>query len=1251
MKPLSPETCRRLLSPTLSQAEARGILSFIGFADSRAAYRSLQRMSQDAPTRAALSQFLPKLLQSLSSAASPNRTLVSVERFTRSVPNRLSLYRQLSDNPRAVEILVTLMAGSQFLSEILLRNPEYFKRLIQHRELAQAQTPLDFYTKTKAAIANIAAPEEQLNALRRFQRWQLLRIGASDLLGLLDLITVTAQLSHLADALLKGCLDIAAQQTNTNPQGFVVLGMGKLGGQELNYSSDIDLLFLSRSNAAAYERLGKRLIDTLTQVTAEGFLYRVDMRLRPWGKMGALVTSLDGHVKYLQQHALLWEKQALIKARVIAGDEAVGQTFLRRAQPLIYAYSADVARADVRAMKTRIEETLAKRGRDWGEVKLGQGSIRDIEFITQYLQLAHGDAHPEIRSPNTLQALSSLLAANFISPDEYRILSDGYTFLRPVEHWLQMMHFRQTHTLPKDPVAINDLAHRLGFQGRKAGENFLARYQQHTIAIRLVYQAHLEEKLTAPPPDDKAPDELADHLARLSPDYAKSFSRRDIQRHAFLARQIAPDNLVEVEAIPLEDHRWQVTIVGYDYLGELSMICGLFFVHNFDILEGQVFTYRAGERGSGGVGEQGSRGVGEWGSAKNTPRASTPLPPYPPTPLHPHPLPHKNAGRQKIFDVFTVRPVGEDVSMSFWGRYAKDLRELLELLEAGKQHKAQGKLAKRMAVLFEKSKASNVTLYPIDIDIDNKSSPRATALRIETVDTIGFLYEFSNALALRGLHIARVNIGSSGNRVQDTLYITNARGKKITNPQEQRELRAAAVLTKHFTHLLPNAPNPEAALLSFREFLQTLFSRPNWPDQFVSLEQPHALDALARLLGVSEFLWNDFLRMQYLNLLPMVHNTGALAAAKSKDALRAELQAALQAASTGKAARKALNVFKDREMFRIDMRHITGQTAKFGQFSAELTNLAEVVVEAAYLLCRNELTARYGEPRLDNGAPNPMSVCALGKCGGQELGFASDIELLFVYQGSGQTDGNKRITAFEFYEKLVTNVAKAIRAKQEGIFEVDLRLRPYGSAGSLAVSLASFQRYYAPDGPVWAYERQALVKLRPIAGDETFGKRLLALRDRFVYSGEAFDAAAMRSIRERQIRHLVRPGAFNAKHSPGGLVDVEYLVQGLQITHGAQNPALRLSNTRQAMTALHQAGILSDEDYRRLREAHIFLRRLINALRMVHGNAKDLTLPPADSEEFAFLARRLNYGNHTARLSQDLNRHTGFAQEINRRLL
>jgi glutamate-ammonia-ligase adenylyltransferase len=236
------------------------------------------------------------------------------------------------------------------------------------------------------------------------------------------------------------------------------------------------------------------------------------------------------------------------------------------------------------------------------------------------------------------------------------------------------------------------------------------------------------------------------------------------------------------------------------------------------------------------------------------------------------------------------------------------------------------------------------------------------------------------------------------------------------------------------------------------------------------------------------------------------------------------------------------------------------------------------------------------------------------------------------------------VTSAEFFEKLVQTTVSAIRAKREGIFEIDLQLRPFGKVSSMAVSLEAFRRYFAPDGPAWAYERQALVKLRPIAGDAALGKQVATLRDEFVYTGEPFDVTAMRAMRERQIRHFVTGGTFNAKFSPGGLADLEYLVQGLQITHGHHDSSLCVTNTREAMAALAAAGVLSPDDYTRLRKAHTFLRWLIDALRVVRGNAKDVTIPSLDSQEFAFLARRLRYGGDAAQLRDELTRYTTSVQ-------
>jgi glutamate-ammonia-ligase adenylyltransferase len=258
---------------------------------------------------------------------------------------------------------------------------------------------------------------------------------------------------------------------------------------------------------------------------------------------------------------------------------------------------------------------------------------------------------------------------------------------------------------------------------------------------------------------------------------------------------------------------------------------------------------------------------------------------------------------------------------------------------------------------------------------------------------------------------------------------------------------------------------------------------------------------------------------------------------------------------------------------------------------------------------------------------------------------------MFIYEDNGKTDGPEVISTTEFYLKVVETFTQTIEARREGIFQIDLRLRPYGRAGSLAVSYDAFLKYFGPEGAAWPYERQALVKLRPIAGDPEFGRRIVALRDELIYVGEPFDVSAMRAMREKQVVQLVKAGTLNAKLSAGGLVDIEYLVQGLQIAHGHRDPALRQTNTQQALKVLHEFGLLSDEEHRTLVEAYIFQRRLIDALRMVRGHAKDLTVPEPASEEFEFLARRLGYHENLAALQSNLERFGHDVEELSASLL
>jgi len=1229
-----------LPSPYLDDEAARRLIEPGGFADPRAAVRSVRDLALAAGTAAPLLQVWPGLLATLAEAASPDRALVNFARFVQAAPAPARLLAELAADQRTTEMLVTLFAGSQFLTEILLRDANHLTRLTDRAALTHMKSARQFEAEARQALRAAAddgrAPDiaAAFDALRRFQRGEFLRIGISDLCALLDLPSVTQQLSALAEGILSIAVALIAQQMGCDPNGFVVLAMGKLGSAELNYSSDIDLLFLAddAEHAYEYQRLGERLIAALTDATAEGFLYRVDMRLRPWGAVGPLISSADGYLKYLKQHARLWEKQALLRARPVAGDTQLGRAFLAQAAELMFATQREAVRADVHAMKQRTEARLRELGQDWGEVKLGAGSIRDVEFVVQFLQLTQGGEHPELRGGATLEVLARLAERQLITADEHRVLSEGYVFLRTVEHYLQILDYRQTHILPANAADLRYLAQRLGYTGPHAADRFITRYQQHSAAVRAVYRRYLAAPIapgdpamttTVGQPSPAAPGaasaeaqlaeaQLRQHLAQMAPSYAEVFSDQEIRRHADLAARLSDSNPVEVRAERIGEALWRVTIVAFDYLGELSAICGLLFADGFNIVAGQVFTYEGETAGA----------------------------------------------RRKIVDVFTVNSARAEanagkgvIGKELWLSYAGNLGALLRLLQGRQQRQAQGALVKRVAGALHHTPAAGPTLHPVTIEVDNDSSERYTILRIDAPDTPGFLYEFTNALALNGVYIAQVTVDSVGNRVHDVLYVTDTQGRKITDPNKQRELRAATVLVKHFTRLLPHSPNPEAALLHFNEYLGELFRRPSWPDELASLERPEVLAALARLLGVSEFLWDDFLRMQYANLFPVVENVGALARPKTKAELTAELAQTLATAADGPTRRERLNAFKDREMFRIDMRHIMGHVADFGQFSAELTDLVETVVTAAAGFTLAELTEQHGAPRADDGAAVPLAVCVLGKCGGYELGYASDIEVMFIYGGAGQTAGPRVLSAGEFFDRLVTEFKGAIWARREGIFEIDLDLRPYGNAGSLAVSLDSFRRYFAPGGPAWSYERQALIKLRAIAGNAAFGREIEALRDLFVYEAATFDVAAMRAMRERQLRHLVTPGTINAKFSPGALVDVEYTVQGLQMLHGRAHPAIRQTNTHAAITALGQAGVISAENAARLSEALLFLRHLINALRVVRGNSKDLTVPPEESEEFAFLARRLGYGNEPARLRADLTHHLEWVRRLNTRLL
>ncbi len=490
------------------ESKAQSLLSKFGFADWKTAWTVLRRMESRNPQ--GLSAIYSFLLAALGSTPNPDRSLINFERFLDCYG--LALFSELDKNPRNIEFLVTIFSSSPFLTEILLRTPDALELLSDRYALSERKTIEQFQSEANSAMQSVSSDDDKLDAFRRYQRREFLRIGTNDFLGLYDLRSVFSQLSRMAIGIVRSCLHLAIQQTGISAGGLVVMAMGKLGGWELNYSSDIDLLFVSKNRADDYLKLAEQVIKNISSTTPEGFLYRVDLRLRPWGNDGPLITSLDGYLQYFQKDARLWEKQAFLKSRPIAGNISFGEELRKAIEPFLFLDPAEKVRAGIFAMKQRTEEFLKEKGRRWGEIKLGEGSIRDIEFVVQFLQMTH----PSVRTRSTLKAIQRLREEDFLPPMDAHILIDGYSFLRTIEHYLQMIDYRQTYTLPADPTALELLARRLGFEGPQAGGQFVERYEQHCRAVRSIFLKYVgNESVYNTPSFSNASPLVLQHIAHI----------------------------------------------------------------------------------------------------------------------------------------------------------------------------------------------------------------------------------------------------------------------------------------------------------------------------------------------------------------------------------------------------------------------------------------------------------------------------------------------------------------------------------------------------------------------------------------------------------------------------------------------------------------------------------------------------------------------------------------------------------------
>ena len=506
------------------------------YADPQRAAVNLARIGDRLPGN--LRQLLPALLEE---SPDPDSALNLFERLCESADE--DLLQLLDRHPFLAHYAVAVFGHSQYLGETLIRNPDLFSSFVRERIVDRSLGQEDF-SRRLAHFTSWAPPSSAAELLARFRRREYVRIMLRDLLGIAPLAEVTGEISALSDALIAAALESSVRELRQRyprkeqddgdrgwQKHFCALALGKLGGNELNYSSDVDLLFIFDAQAAEaseeisrqeyFIRLAQQLTESLGQPTREGPVFRIDLRLRPRGREGEPAISLAAALRYYRETALDWELQALIKARHSAGDLELAREFIRGVEPRIYRPGLNfLAVETAQASQERMSRHRGARREQTADVKLDRGGIRDIEFLVQCLQRVYGGNEPWLRSGGTLFSLQKLHDKNHISGKDFHQLTSAYELLRKIEHRLQLRHGQQTHSLPQSAGDLEMLAKSLGiFEG---GPPLTAGAMMEILRERRAAVAEIYQRLVYAQQVMQQQDSAAGEFRLAPPAYAES---------------------------------------------------------------------------------------------------------------------------------------------------------------------------------------------------------------------------------------------------------------------------------------------------------------------------------------------------------------------------------------------------------------------------------------------------------------------------------------------------------------------------------------------------------------------------------------------------------------------------------------------------------------------------------------------------------------------------------------------------------
>ncbi|MGN5631329.1 bifunctional [glutamine synthetase] adenylyltransferase/[glutamine synthetase]-adenylyl-L-tyrosine phosphorylase [Streptomyces sp. AC154] len=481
----------------------------------------------------------PVLLEALGATADPDLALRGVVRLVEAeeADERQILLDTLVTAKPLRDRLLGVLGASEALGDHLARHPRDWQALVTYEAT-------DLHPGVAEFEHELAGADDQ-DALRVAYRRCLLSIAARDVCGTTDVAQTAAELADLATATLRAALAIARTATPEDAAQcrLAVIAMGKCGGHELNYVSDVDVIFVAEPADGAEEsaaipaatRLAAHMMRICSDTTVEGTIWPVDANLRPEGRNGPLVRTLSSHLAYYQRWAKTWEFQALLKARPVAGDPALGAEYVDAVSPLVWqAADRENFVPDVQKMRRRVVDTIPVDRVD-REIKLGPGGLRDVEFAVQLLQLVHGRNDTALRSGSTLEALGALARGGYVGRVDAAQLDDAYRFLRTMEHRIQLYRLRRTHLVPEDEPDLRRLARSLGMRTDPVTELNQA-WKRHASVVR-----RLHEKLFYRP--------LLDAVAQLAPGESRLSAKAAAHRLEALGYEDPAAALRHLEAL------------------------------------------------------------------------------------------------------------------------------------------------------------------------------------------------------------------------------------------------------------------------------------------------------------------------------------------------------------------------------------------------------------------------------------------------------------------------------------------------------------------------------------------------------------------------------------------------------------------------------------------------------------------------------------------------------------------------------